>query len=428
MDSALQDLRYAMRLCLRTPGFTTVAVVALALGIGANTAIFTLVHAVLIERLPYRDPGQIVVLWETNARRPGRPNTVAPANFIRWGERATAFESIAAYAETRINLTEAGDPEELVVQNVTAPFFSVLGVSPMIGRVFTHEESADPESSAVVLSYDLWQRRFGADPSIVGKPIRLNTALGAVRAAAERARASRPVSDGDSAPEAGSHRRRGARADEHDCGEPRGRAPAVRYGLGHAHRPAARRACRRAAAGAARAVGRGRVRPAHRVRQRGQPPARARRRPAARDRHTDRARRAAASRDPPAAHREPDSRRARRCGRTPGRPMEPRPPPRAQPGRSHVARPRRAELSRAVVHGVRVDPHRNRVWVRARVGGVSRRRPGNPQGRRAANRRRRAPPASAAHVRHGGDRARRRPARGGRPHAAQLQRARPSTT
>ena len=175
MESSVQDLRYAIRLCLRTPGFTTVAVVALALGIGANTAIFTLVHAVLIERLPYRDPGHIVVLWETNARRPGRPNTVAPANFIRWSERATAFESIAVYAETRINLTEAGDPEELVVQNVTAPFFSVLGVSPMLGRVFTPEESADPESSAVVLSYDLWQRRFGADPSIVGKPVRLNT-------------------------------------------------------------------------------------------------------------------------------------------------------------------------------------------------------------------------------------------------------------
>ena len=175
MESTLQDIRHAIRLCLRTPGFTTVAVVALALGIGANTAIFTLVHAVLIERLPYRDPGQIVVLWETNARRPGRPNTVAPANFIRWSERATAFESIAAYAETRINLTEAGDPEELVVQNVTAPFFSVLGVSPMLGRVFTPEESADPESSAVVLTYDLWQRRFGADPSIVGTPVRLNT-------------------------------------------------------------------------------------------------------------------------------------------------------------------------------------------------------------------------------------------------------------
>ena len=175
MDDVLHDIRYAIRLCLRTPGFTAVAVVALALGIGANTAIFTMVHAVLIERLPYRDPGQIVVLWETSARRPGRPNTVAPANFIRWGERATGFESLAAFAETRINLTEAGDPEELVVQNVTAPFFSVLGVSPMLGRVFTPEQSADPESSAVVLSYDLWQRRFGSDPSIVGKSIRLNT-------------------------------------------------------------------------------------------------------------------------------------------------------------------------------------------------------------------------------------------------------------
>src|SRR5207245_160368 len=152
MDSTLQDIRYAIRLCLRTPGFTTIAVVALALGIGANTAIFTLVHAVLIERLPYRDPGQIVVLWETNARRPGRPNTVAPANFIRWSERATAFESIAAYAETRINLTEAGDPEELVVQNVTAPFFSVLGVSPMLGRVFTPAEPPDPASSAAGLA------------------------------------------------------------------------------------------------------------------------------------------------------------------------------------------------------------------------------------------------------------------------------------
>jgi putative ABC transport system permease protein len=175
MESAVQDIRYAIRLCRRTPGFTAIAVMALALGIGANTAIFTVVHAVLIERLPYRDPGQIVVLWETNARRPGRPNTVAPANFIRWGERATAFESIAAYADTRINLTDAGDPEELVVGNVTAPFFSVLGVSPMLGRVFTPEESADPESSAVVLTYDLWQRRFGADPSMVGKSVRLNT-------------------------------------------------------------------------------------------------------------------------------------------------------------------------------------------------------------------------------------------------------------
>jgi len=174
MEYFLQDLRYAIRTCLRAPVFTMVAVLALALGIGANTAIFTIVHAVLLERLPYQDPDRLVAVWETSARRPGRSNTVAPANFIRWGERATVFDGLAGFAETRINLTDAGDPEELVAENVTAPYFSVLGVPPMLGRVFTPSESADPESSAVVLSGEVWQRRFGSDPSIVGRVIRLN--------------------------------------------------------------------------------------------------------------------------------------------------------------------------------------------------------------------------------------------------------------
>jgi putative ABC transport system permease protein len=174
MEYFLQDLRYAIRTCLRAPVFTMVAVLALALGIGANTAIFTIVHAVLLERLPYQDPDRLVAVWETSARRPGRSNTVAPANFIRWGERATVFDGLAGFAETRINLTDAGNPEELVAENVTAPYFSVLGVPPMLGRVFTPSESADPESSAVVLSGEVWQRRFGSDPSIVGRVIRLN--------------------------------------------------------------------------------------------------------------------------------------------------------------------------------------------------------------------------------------------------------------
>jgi putative ABC transport system permease protein len=175
MDAFLQDLKYAIRSSLRTPGFTVVAVLALALGIGANSAIFTIVHAVLLEQLPYHDPDRIVAVWETNARRPGRSNTVGPANFIRWGERATIFEDLAAFAETRINLTEAGDPVELVAQLVTAPYFSVLGVAPTVGRVFTAAESADPHSSAVILSNDLWKRRFGGDPAIVGRTLRLNT-------------------------------------------------------------------------------------------------------------------------------------------------------------------------------------------------------------------------------------------------------------
>ena len=174
MDAFLQDLRYAVRICLRTPGFTTVAVLALALGIGANTAIFTIVNTVLIERLPFKDPAHLVVLWEENARRPGRSNVVGPMNFVRWQERATSFDGMAGFVDTRANLTGSGIPEELTVQNVTAGFFSILGVAPMIGRSFTDAESADRDSAVVLLSYALWQRRFGGDPSIVGKGVQLN--------------------------------------------------------------------------------------------------------------------------------------------------------------------------------------------------------------------------------------------------------------
>src|SRR5438105_7393094 len=113
MDALFQDIRYALRLCLRTPAFTTVAVLALALGIGANTAIFTVVNAVLLERLPFKDPDRLVALWETNARRPGRPNVIGPANLIRWRERATSFEAVAGLVDTRANLTGGGEPEEV---------------------------------------------------------------------------------------------------------------------------------------------------------------------------------------------------------------------------------------------------------------------------------------------------------------------------
>src|SRR5438034_3016265 len=174
MDSALQDIRYAIRLCLRTPGFTTVAVLALAIGIGANTAIFTIVNAVLLERLPFGDPGRIVVLWEESTRRPGHNNVLGPAQFIRWKERATAFERMAALADTRANLTGSGDPEEVIAQNVTADFFPILGVSPFLGRTFSDAENADPRSSVVILGYEFWQRRFGGDREILGKSIQLN--------------------------------------------------------------------------------------------------------------------------------------------------------------------------------------------------------------------------------------------------------------
>src|SRR6266850_5671389 len=174
MDTLLQDIRYAIRMCLRTPGFTMIAVVALALGIGANTAIFTIVNAVLLERLPFREPDRIVSLWEEGTHRPGRNNTLGPANFIRWRERSSSFDAMAAMVDIRANLTSRGAPEEVVVQYVEAPFFPILGVSPLLGRTFTEAENRDPESLVVILGYDFWQRRFGGDPAILGQTLQLN--------------------------------------------------------------------------------------------------------------------------------------------------------------------------------------------------------------------------------------------------------------
>jgi len=174
MDTALQDVRYAIRLCLRTPGFTAIAVVALALGIGANTAIFTIVNTVLLDPLPFRDPARLVVLWETNVRRPGRPNVLGPANFLRWRERATVFERTAPFYDYRVNLTGAGEPEELVALAVTPDFFPTLGVSALAGRTFAVDEGPDGHDAVAVLSFGLWQRRFAGDAGVVGRTIQIN--------------------------------------------------------------------------------------------------------------------------------------------------------------------------------------------------------------------------------------------------------------
>jgi putative ABC transport system permease protein len=174
MDNLLRDIRYAIRMCVRTPGFTAVAVLALALGIGANTAIFTIVNAALIERLPFKDPSRLVIVWEESSRRPGRSNTVGPANYLRWRERATSFEELAGFVNTRVNLTGTGDPEELTLQRGTAGFFRILGVPPLVGRPFSAAEEQDPRASVTILSYPLWQRRFGGDPSVVGRAVQLN--------------------------------------------------------------------------------------------------------------------------------------------------------------------------------------------------------------------------------------------------------------
>ena len=175
LETLLRDLRQAGRSLRKNPGFAAVTVLTLALGIGANTAIFTIVNAVMIEPLPFHEPERIVVVWEENARNPGEANTISPANFLRWQERATEFEQMSAFYEVRANLTGRTRPEELVVQSVTSNFFSTLGATPIVGRTFTPEEGPEGQNRVVILGYRLWRDRFGGDSGIVGQTIQLNS-------------------------------------------------------------------------------------------------------------------------------------------------------------------------------------------------------------------------------------------------------------
>jgi putative ABC transport system permease protein len=169
-----QDLRYAGRMQLKKPGFTIVAVIALALGIGANTAIFSVVNSVLLRPLPYKDPERLVMVWE-DATKFGYPrDTPATANFVDWRDQNTVFEGMAAIADESFNLTGTGEPERLEGRLVSATLFPLLGVDPQIGRTFTSAEDHLGSNHVVLLSHALWQHRFGGDNSIVGKPINLN--------------------------------------------------------------------------------------------------------------------------------------------------------------------------------------------------------------------------------------------------------------
>ena len=170
----LHDLRYAARLQRKNPAFTIIAIIALALGIGANTAIFSVVNTVLLRPLPYKDPERLVMVWE-DATKQGYPrDTPAAANFVDWRDQSQNFEGMAAIADESFNLTGSGDPERLEGRRVSATMFPLLGVEPQIGRVFTAAEDQSGAQRVVVLSYPLWQRRFGGDPGIIGQSLTLN--------------------------------------------------------------------------------------------------------------------------------------------------------------------------------------------------------------------------------------------------------------
>ncbi|HEU0207376.1 MAG TPA: ABC transporter permease [Candidatus Udaeobacter sp.] len=169
----MQDVRYALRMLAKNPAFTAIAVVALALGIGANSAIFSVVDAVLLRPLPFKNPQQLVMLWE-NAAHLGFPkNTPSPANFLDWQKQARSFTGMAATVERSFNLTGVGEPERLDGRRVSANLFDLLGVSALLGRTFVPEDDR-PGAHVMLLSYSLWQRRFGSDPSVIGRALTLN--------------------------------------------------------------------------------------------------------------------------------------------------------------------------------------------------------------------------------------------------------------
>src|ERR1035437_9014494 len=172
-----RDLRYGVRLLGKAPGFTTVAVVTLALGIGAATAIFSVVDTVLLKPLPFRDAERLLVIWEKNPSQNRYKLFVAPTNFLAWQERSHAVEQMAALQDVRVSLTGGPnghiDPEELKGERVSATLFPLLGVQPKLGRTFRPEEDQPGRADVVLLSHSLWQRRFAGDPGIAGKTIRL---------------------------------------------------------------------------------------------------------------------------------------------------------------------------------------------------------------------------------------------------------------
>jgi putative ABC transport system permease protein len=173
MENLRQDLRYGILIMLKSPGFTIVAVIALALGIGANTAIFSVINTVLLKPLPYKESDRIMVVRET--KLPRFPEfSVAPGNFLDWQKQNTLFENMAAQRGFAYNLIGSGDPERLRGARITSNLFSTLGVKPIEGRDFLPEEDQEGRDNVVIISHGLWQRRFGSDPKLIGQTINLN--------------------------------------------------------------------------------------------------------------------------------------------------------------------------------------------------------------------------------------------------------------
>jgi len=168
----LQDLRFALRTFLKSPGFTAVAVLALALGIGANAALFSVINAVLLKPLPYAQPERLIAIFETFL--PSGYGSVSTPNFLDWRTENHTLDHLEAFSVGSLNLQSNGEPERIPTVLATAGLFDMLGVRPIQGRTFLPDEDQPGKPHVVVMSERLWRRRFGADPKLLGSNITLD--------------------------------------------------------------------------------------------------------------------------------------------------------------------------------------------------------------------------------------------------------------
>jgi putative ABC transport system permease protein len=175
MRTLLQDLRYGARMLWKNPGFASIAVITLALGIGANTAIFSVIDALMLRPLPFREPDKLFQVWESNVKLGYKEMDASYPNFADWRDQSQVFEQIAIYSGGTYNLAGAAEPERAQGAIVSPAFFPLLGVKPTLGRVLAPEEDHPNKVFSVVMSERLWRRRFNSDPQIIGKTIRLDT-------------------------------------------------------------------------------------------------------------------------------------------------------------------------------------------------------------------------------------------------------------
>ncbi len=167
----MRDVRYGLRLLRRNPGFTAIAILALAVGIGANTAIFSVVYATLLAPLPYAEPDRLVMVW---SRIQGNRNSTATADYLDWKRESTVFQSLSAWTGRSVNLATSDRPEQVQASSTTPGWVSTIGYTMLLGRDFTAEEGIPGRDQVVILTYQLWKDRFGGDREIVGRPIRLD--------------------------------------------------------------------------------------------------------------------------------------------------------------------------------------------------------------------------------------------------------------